>query len=340
MTFVRTGFDDEMMLRACELARIPNLSRDINPSVGAVVVNLAGEVIGQGWHQGSGTDHAEVMALRDAGEYARGAVVYSTLEPCASRGKRGPCTDALIAAGVSRVVYGQSDPNEAMAGGGALLAEAGIEILSGIRATECAAMNASWTFAHNNGRPWVIWKTATTLDGFVAAQDGSSKWITGDLAREHVQKIRSQVGAIVTGTGTVLADDPSLTVKSLQAGNQPLRVIVGTRELPNTSNVFSDEAGTITFRADLVYVLEQLWIEHGIHKVLIEAGPGLSNAAWRNDVVDEVYWFIAPVLLGSGRSVVGDLGLDSLAQAHRFPDYELNRVGLDVVVHFTTRQGR
>lgn len=340
MTSTQREFDEEMMARACDLARIPNLVRDRNPRVGAIVVDLNGKVIGQGWHQGSGTDHAEVVALREAGALAKGATIYSTLEPCSATGKRGPCTQALLDAGVSRVIFGQSDPNVAMSGGAAILKSAGITVVGDVLGAECTALNQSWTFAHMHGRPWVIWKTATSLDGFVAADDGSSKWITSDDARDCVQDIRANVGAIVTGTGTALDDDPLLTVRTLPAHDQPLRVVVGSRELPGHLQLMQPEPQALTLDMDLSDALGELWNSHGIHCVLIEAGPGLSTAAWSKDLVDEVYWFMAPVLLGSGRSVTGPIGVHTLVDARRFPEYELNRVGLDLVVHFTTRQDK
>jgi len=338
MTSTQREFDDEMILRACDLARNSDLTRDLNPHVGAVVADADGNLIGQGWHQGSGSDHAEVVALREAGDRAKGATVYSTLEPCASTGKRGPCTQALIDAGVARVVFGQRDPNSAMSGGARILEDAGISVTGDVQSAACASLNTSWTFAHTNGRPWVIWKTATSLDGFIAAEDGTSQWITSDESREKVQEIRARVGAIVTGTGTALADDPLLTVRAHANAEQPLRVIVGTRDLPNNLKLFSTEPPAISLKLDLSEALSTLWSDHGIHQVLLEAGPGLSNAAWSQDIVDEVYWFIAPVMLGSGRSVTGPIGIQTLAQARRFPEYQLNRVGLDLVMHFTTRQ--
>ncbi len=340
MTSTQREFDEAMIDRACDLARTPNLVRDVNPYVGAVVVDADGQIVGHGWHKGAGTDHAEVVALREAGDRARGATVYSTLEPCASTGKRGPCTQALIDAGVSRVVFGQRDPNVSMAGGAAVLESAGIIVHGDVQVDLCSSLNASWTFAHTHNRPWVIWKTATSLDGFIAAEDGSSKWITSDDARAKVQEIRAGVGAIVTGTGTALVDDPLLTVRAHSPQDQPLRVVVGMRDLPESLNLFSTEPRAVSLKQDLADALTTLWQEHGVHCVLLEAGPGLSTAAWEQDLVDEVYWFMAPVILGSGRSVTGPLGIHQLSEAHRFPEYQVNRVGLDLVIHFTTRQDR
>ena len=328
---------DIHMARALELARSVDLSRDVNPHVGAVVVDSDGTVVGEGWHRGSGTKHAEVNAVEAAGERAKGATVYVTLEPCNGTGRQGPCTQALIDAGVTRVVYGQQDPNIEMAGGTAVLRTAGIDVVSGVLADECRALNATWTFAHANARPWVKWKTATTLDGFIAATDGTSKWITGELARAEVQNIRRSVGAIVTGTGTVLADNPAMTVRELPEDQQPLRVIVGSRHIPDDFQIMTGANPAITVDADLASVLASLWQERKIHSVLIEAGSSLSTSAWSAGVVDEVFWFQAPVIMGTGIPALTDIDISTMAQVRRFTELDVHRVGLDLLIHFVTR---
>ena len=328
---------DVHMSRAIELASKVDLARDTNPTVGAVIVDASGIVVGEGWHHGSGTEHAEVMAIAQAGAKAVGATLYCTLEPCNAQGKTGPCAQAVIAAGITKVVIGQPDPHQAMSGGIETLQSAGIEVQVGSMQAEAVELNASWNFAQNNNRPWVIWKTATTLDGFVAAEDGTSKWITGEPARDRVQEIRASVGAIVTGTGTVLVDDPLLTVRSLSAEQQPLRVIVGDRELPETAQIFAGDNPAIRMTGDVVKVITDLWQIHGIHKVLVEAGSKVSQSLWSANLVDEVYWFQAPMILGSGKPAIGSFGVESLANASRFPEYQVDRVGLDLLVHFKTR---
>jgi diaminohydroxyphosphoribosylaminopyrimidine deaminase/5-amino-6-(5-phosphoribosylamino)uracil reductase len=325
------------MARAIELASKVDLSRDINPTVGAVIVDASGTVVGEGWHNGSGTDHAEVMAIAQAGSKAVGATLYCTLEPCNAQGKTGPCAQAVIAAGITKVVIGQADPHQAMSGGVKTLQGAGIEVEVGLMQDAAKAINASWNFAQENNRPWVIWKTATTLDGFVAAEDGTSKWITGEPARERVQEIRASVGAILTGTGTVLADDPLLTVRALPDAQQQLRVIVGDRELPASAQIFSGATPAIRMAGDLAKVITELWQLRGVHKVLVEAGSHVSQSLWSANLVDEVYWFQAPVILGSGKPAIGSFGVNTLANAPRFPEYQVDRVGLDLLVHFTTR---
>jgi diaminohydroxyphosphoribosylaminopyrimidine deaminase/5-amino-6-(5-phosphoribosylamino)uracil reductase len=325
------------MSRAIELASKVDLSRDINPTVGAVIVDASGTVVGEGWHNGSGTDHAEVMAIAQAGAKAVGATLYCTLEPCNAQGKTGPCAQAVIAAGITKVVIAQVDPHQVMSGGVKTLQAAGIEVEVGLLQDSAIALNTSWNFAQENNRPWVIWKTATTLDGFVAAEDGSSKWITGEPARERVQEIRASVGAILTGTGTVLADDPLLTVRALPDDQQPLRVIVGDRELPSSAQIFTGTNPAIRMAGDLSKVITELWQEHGVHKVLVEAGSHVSQSLWSANLVDEVYWFQAPMILGSGKPAIGSFGVNTLANASRFPEYQVDRVGLDLLVHFTTR---
>lgn len=326
------------MAQALELAKSVDLARDVNPTVGSVIVSESGEVIATGVHHGSGTDHAEASALKVAGERARGATAYVTLEPCSGTGKRPPCVDALISAGVARVVYGQSDPNPKMSGGAQLLQDAGIEVISGVLPDECAELNHSWTFAQQTGRPWVVWKTATTLDGFISIADSDSQWITGEPAREKVQEIRATVGAIVTGTGTVLADNPQLTVRTLSESEQPLRVVVGTRAIPEDAVVLQGAKPAICTSDDLKTVITNLWLEHGIHRVLVEAGAGLSTSLWQEHLVDEVFWFQAPTIGGRGIKVLGDIGVKSAVDIRRFSQIAVNRVGLDVLLHFKARQ--
>jgi diaminohydroxyphosphoribosylaminopyrimidine deaminase/5-amino-6-(5-phosphoribosylamino)uracil reductase len=325
------------MSRAIELAKSADLARDTNPVVGAVVIDSAGNIVGEGFHNGSGSAHAEVVAISQGGDKLKGATLYCTLEPCNAQGKTGPCVQAIIAAGIVKVVIAQQDPNFAMSGGAQTLITAGITVEFDVMAQQARELNASWNFAQENNRPWVIWKTATSLDGFISATDGTSRWITGEPARERVQEIRATVGAIVTGTGTVLADDPLLTVRSLRAEDQPLRVIVGDREIPKTAKIFTGPQPAIRINGDLSEVITALWQEHKIHKVLVEAGSAIAHSLWSAQLVDEVYWFQAPIIMGAGTPAVGSFGVNTLATAPRFPEYQLDRVGLDLLIHFKTR---
>ncbi|MBU6347497.1 MAG: bifunctional diaminohydroxyphosphoribosylaminopyrimidine deaminase/5-amino-6-(5-phosphoribosylamino)uracil reductase RibD [Actinomycetales bacterium] len=327
--------DAQFMRQAIELAAQVDLARDVNPRVGAVIVSADGAVVSTGIHQGSGTDHAEAVAVAAAGDQARGATVYVTLEPCAGTGKRPPCVNALIAAQVATVVYGQADPNQQMAGGAKLLTEAGIEVRS-VLSDECTDLNPSWTFAHKNGRPWVVWKTATTLDGFISVAGSPSPWITGEAARADVQALRRTVGAIVTGTGTVLADDPLLTVRELPDHDQPLRVIVGSRPIPETSSILQSANPAIRVSGGLAETITNLWHDRGIHRVLVEAGQGISTSLWQAELVDEVYWYQAPTIGAAGIKVLGDIAVKNVTDLPRFSQIAVNRVGLDVLMHFTT----
>lgn len=280
-----------------------------NPRVGCVLLTADGNEIAVGTHRGAGTAHAEVDALTQAGEAARGATAVVTLEPCHHTGRTGPCTAALIEAGVSRVVFGQIDPNRAASGGYRALTDAGVDVEGGVLAQEAADLNEEWTFAITAGRPFVTWKYAATLDGLSAAPDGTSKWITGEEARRDVQKFRAGVDAIVAGTGAVLGDDPRLTVRDadglpLAYEHQALRVVVGGSTIPSYFRVFDRLAPTVVIESrDPVEVLAQL-TEREIRHVWLEGGPRLAGAFWNAGLIDRVIGYIAPAMLGSGRAAL------------------------------------
>ncbi len=311
---------------------------DPNPRVGAVVVSPTGQVLGEGWHHGAGTPHAEVEALRAAGSSARGATAYVSLEPCNHTGRTGPCADALITAGVARVVYAQPDPNPAAAGGAATLRSAGVEVLGGVLAEEAIQANLVWTRAIRLGRPYVTWKVAATLDGRTAASDGTSQWITSPEARADVHRLRSECDAIVVGTGTALADDPRLTVRDTDgrlAARQPLRVVLGDRTVPATARLHSDEADTVFVAGhDPRAALDALH-RSGIRHVWLEGGATLAAAFLREGMVDEIIAYLAPTLLGAGRPLVGDLGIGTLADAVHLEFTEAVRLGADVRLTLT-----
>ncbi len=312
-----------------------------NPRVGSVIVDEAGTVIGVGHHNGAGTPHAEVVALGEAGGRARGATAYVSLEPCAHHGRTPPCAQALLHAGVARVVYAVADPDARAAGGARWLAQHGVQV-DHIQIPEAEAVVQHWAFAVRARRPWVTWKFAATLDGRVAASDGSSAWVTGDEARADVHALRSRCGAIMVGTGTVLADNPTLTARredgSLYA-DQPLRVVVGRRDLPAKAHLNAlDETDSsipsvlrpLHLRThEVTEVLSELHTR-GVHRVLLEGGPTLSSALWRAGCVDEVVAYLAPALLGSGASAVGDLGITSMAGIARLDIVEASPVGSDL----------
>jgi diaminohydroxyphosphoribosylaminopyrimidine deaminase/5-amino-6-(5-phosphoribosylamino)uracil reductase len=302
-----------------------------NPKVGCVILDRQGRVVGEGYHRGAGRPHAEVEALRDAGPAARGATAVVTLEPCNHHGRTGPCSEALIAAGVARVVVGRRDPNPEAAGGIAALRDAGIEVEVAEEHAPLADLNRYWEIAVRTGRPAVVWKAAATLDGKVAAVDGTSRWITGSQAREEVHRLRAQVDAVMVGTGTALADDPRLTVRTgAGAAHQPLRVVVGSRSLPPAAHLHDGSAPTLHIPDhDPEVVLQRLWDE-GVRSVLLEGGPRLAGAFLAADLVDCIVWFAAPKLLGSGFSAVADLGIATLTGARSFALQGVRAIGQDV----------
>ncbi|GAA2478344.1 bifunctional diaminohydroxyphosphoribosylaminopyrimidine deaminase/5-amino-6-(5-phosphoribosylamino)uracil reductase RibD [Terrabacter carboxydivorans] len=309
---------------------------DPNPRVGCVLVAPDGTVVGEGFHHGAGTPHAEIEALREAGDAARGATAYVTLEPCSHTGRTGPCADALVEAGVARVVFAQSDPNPDAAGGAERLHAAGVHVTGGVLADEAAAVNERWARTVELGRPLVTWKLASTLDGRSAAADGSSQWITGEAARADVHLLRATRDAVLVGTGTVLADDPRLTVRmpgGELAPDQPLRAVMGLREVPPVARLH-DAPGSVVHLAtrDPREALDLLW-HRGVRDVWLEGGPTLAAAVLRAGLVDDVYAYVAPALLGAGRLAVDDLGIRSISDVRRLGLVDVAVVGGDVRIH-------
>ncbi|WP_240200674.1 bifunctional diaminohydroxyphosphoribosylaminopyrimidine deaminase/5-amino-6-(5-phosphoribosylamino)uracil reductase RibD [Cellulosimicrobium cellulans] len=359
----RTLTIDAAMARALELAaRGP--AHGPNPRVGCVLLGPAPDgraapdgaspesldphprrVLAEGYHRGAGTPHAEAAALADARERGvdvAGATAVVTLEPCAHTGRTGPCADALVAAGVAEVVLAVDDPNPVASGGAHRLRAAGVRVVRGLRAAEGEELLRVWLTSVHRGTPYVTLKTATTLDGYVAAEDGTSRWITGPAAREHAHRVRAEVDAILVGTGTLLTDDPALTARVLAhhdaAGDgrllehQPLRVVVGLRGIPPSARV-RGEGGELVhlLTRDVGEVLGRL-AEREVRHVLVEGGPTLATAFLAAGAVDELHAYVAPVLLGSGRRAVDGLGVATIADAHRFRTVEVRRVGDDALV--------
>jgi len=323
--------DEGHLRRALELARRGSPT-DVNPLVGAVVTDAAGAVVGEGYHRGAGTPHAEIEALRAAGPAARGGTVYVSLEPCCHTGRTGPCVGALVDAGVTRVVFGQADPNPVAAGGGSMLEEAGVRVRAGVLAAEAIELNRTWTHRMLTGRPFVTWKFAATLDGRSAARDGTSRWITGPEARADVHALRGQCGAVIVGTGTVLADDPQLTVRGPNGPTtvQPLRVVMGRRPMPSQAHVLDGAAPTLVVEShDLREALEEL-ARRGTHHALLEGGPTLAGAFLKAGLVDGVVAYLAPAMLGAGPPAVGELGIGTITDALRLTITDVTMVGTDV----------
>lgn len=329
------GPDLGPMRRALELAAL-GPSRDVNPQVGCVILSPDGVVIAEGWHRGLGTAHAEVDALsKVTPAETRGATAVVTLEPCNHSGRTGPCSVALIDAGIARVVYAVSDPNPTASGGGQRLRDAGVEVTGGVLAHEVEEALLPWLTTQRFGRPFVTLKWASSLDGRVAAADGSSQWITGAAARAHVHAQRANADAILVGTGTVLSDDPSLTARDETGAllaDQPIPVVIGTRDLPASARVHDHPRTLIaTHSRDLDAALRALYAE-GIRKVLVEGGPTLASAFVMAGLVDEYLVYFAPKLLGGPRLALDDLGVATLSEARGLTIVNVERLGDDILV--------
>jgi diaminohydroxyphosphoribosylaminopyrimidine deaminase / 5-amino-6-(5-phosphoribosylamino)uracil reductase len=351
-----TADDHHWMAHALRLAARGAYTTRPNPMVGCVLVR-DGEAVGEGWHQRKGGPHAEVFALRAAGERARGATAYVTLEPCAHFGSTPPCADALVAAGVARVVAAMADPFPQVNGGGfARLREAGIEVADGLLQAQARALNLGFLSRIERGRPWLRLKYGASLDGRTALASGESKWITGDAARADVQRWRARASAILTGAGTVLADDPSLTVR-LDTPDEvvaPLRVVLDrTLRALAPAKVRDGAAPTLYLHApdvvapvldgaefavvplqagrlDLAAVLALLG-ERGINEIQVEAGAELGGALLKAGLVDELLLYQAPVLLGGdARGLLDGLGIDRMAQRLALRWHDVRQVGDDL----------
>ncbi|RYV50725.1 bifunctional diaminohydroxyphosphoribosylaminopyrimidine deaminase/5-amino-6-(5-phosphoribosylamino)uracil reductase RibD [Pengzhenrongella frigida] len=336
------------MDRALELAR-RGPAFGPNPRVGCVLLGapdrgLTGPVDGdlrvlaEGWHEGAGTAHAEAAALASAfgaGVDVRGATAVVTLEPCNHTGRTGPCAQALLDAGIARVVVAVPDPNPQAAGGAEHLRTGGVDVAVGVGQAQGRALLQHWLAAVDRARPFVTLKLAVSIDGRIAAADGSSRWITSEVARQHAHGLRAEVDAIAVGTGTVAADDPSLTARNAAGGltgHQPLRVVVGHREVPAGARLRGPGGELVHLRThDVAAVLAALH-EREVRHLLVEGGPMLATAFLRGGFVDELYTYVAPVLLGTGLTAVGDLGVGSIGEALRFVPREPVPLGPDVLI--------
>lgn len=335
-----TGTLDETaaMRRALRVAL--NGPRGLNPQVGAVILAADGSLLAEGWHRGVGTAHAEVDAMAQLGaDQLRGSTAVVTLEPCNHTGRTGPCAQALIDAGVARVIYAVDDPGAVSGGGAARLRRAGVDVESGVLRDEGLSVLDSWLTVQRLGRPHVTVKWAQSLDGRAAAADGSSRWITGAEARLDVHRRRADADAIVVGTGTVLADDPALTARS-GAGDllsrQPQPIVLGTRPVPETAQVRTHPRTMLQRPGnDLRALLAELR-ERGIQRVFVEGGPTLAASFLREGLVDEMLVYVAPLLIGAGavadHPAVGAIGVETIGQARRLSLSALHRLGEDLLL--------
>ncbi len=345
--------EDEAMRRAIALAGRGLGTTSPNPVVGCLLLDADGEVVGEGFHAYTGGPHAEIVALAQAGVRARGGTAVVTLEPCNHTGRTGPCSEALIAAGVERVVIAVDDPTPVASGGAVTLRAAGVQVKTGVRRADAEQGNIAWLTAVRRGRPYVIWKFAATLDGRSAAADGTSQWITSAPARTDVHTLRSTVDAIVAGVGTVVADDPQLTVRDLKDGTlaikQPLRVVVDSAgRTPEKARVRDAAAPTwiVTTRevgtgpdgrVDLSALLAALF-GRGVRAVLLEGGPTLAGAFLAAGLVDQVIGYVAPKLLGAGKSALVDAGVGSIGDAIELDLTDIAQIGPDLRFTASLRQ--
>lgn len=310
-----------------------------NPPVGAVILDADGAVVGVGGTEPAGGDHAEVLALRRAGQLAVGGTAVVTLEPCNHYGRTPPCVNALLDAKVGAVVYAVADPNPAAAGGAARLTEAGVQVTAGVLADEVAGGPLrEWLHKQRTGLPHVTWKYASSVDGRSAAADGTSQWISSEASRLDLHRRRGAADAIVVGTGTVLADDPALTARlpdGSLADRQPLRVVVGMREIPAEAKVLNDDSRTMVIRThDPMEVIKAL---SDRTDVLVEGGPTLAGAFLRAGVVNRILAYVAPMLLGGPVSAVDDVGVLTIARALRWQFDGVDRVGPDLLLSLVPR---
>ncbi|HLR94491.1 MAG TPA: bifunctional diaminohydroxyphosphoribosylaminopyrimidine deaminase/5-amino-6-(5-phosphoribosylamino)uracil reductase RibD [Jiangellaceae bacterium] len=340
------------MRRAIAHARRGSLTTPPNPDVGCIVLDSDGQIAGEGYHERAGQPHAEVHALSAAGDRARGGTAVVSLEPCNHTGRTEPCVQALVGAGVARVVYAVADPDPVAAGGGAALRSHGVDVEGSVLEAEASQANARWLLPLRQHRPFVVWKVATTLDGRTAAVDGTSRWITGPQARAEVHQLRRAVDTVVVGVGTVVADDPQLTARD-EDGNprprehQPLRVVVDTQgRTPRGSRVLDETAPTWVATSaevgggvdgvDLSALLARLYEQRRSY-VLLEGGASLAAAFWRSGLVDRTVAYLAPALLGAGAPALADIGITTIDDIVRLEHSEFTTAGADICLTATRR---
>jgi diaminohydroxyphosphoribosylaminopyrimidine deaminase/5-amino-6-(5-phosphoribosylamino)uracil reductase len=309
-----------------------------NPNVAAAIYSAQGELISDGFHdRTTSLDHAEVVALKKAGDTARGATMVISLEPCAHTGATPPCVDAIIAAGITHVIYAVNDPNPIAAGGAQKLRDAGIKV-EFVPSEQLEFAQRAWLRKETVGRPLMIWKVATTIDSKVAASDGTSQWISGPESRADVQKLRAQSDAILIGTNTALVDNPHLIPKGHAA--RPVRIISGEQVVPPTHKVFDDEARTILVKSKSLPELMGVLKDEKFNRVLVEAGPTLGSALMASGNIDELIVYQAPKILGAGKEFVSHLGISTLADHIQLELISSVVMGTDIKSHYRIVKGR
>ncbi len=299
-----------------------------NPNVSAAIYGVDGSLISDGAHNRLiSPDHAEVVAIEKAGSAARGATIVVSLEPCNHTGNTGPCVDAIIDAGIAKVIYAVADPNPVAAGGANRLRDAGVEV-EYIPSRELEAAQGAWLHRIATGRPYFIWKVAATLDGRIAASDGTSQWISSTQSRDDVQILRAQSDAILIGTGTALADNPTLRPR-IEGAPTPIRIVMGTRDVPADFNLHDGKSQTVFLKShstdELLKALDYL----PVNQVLVEAGPELGSALFKAGIIDEIVLYQAPILLGSGKSWLEDIGVTTIKDAYSLSAPSVTACGPD-----------
>jgi diaminohydroxyphosphoribosylaminopyrimidine deaminase/5-amino-6-(5-phosphoribosylamino)uracil reductase len=306
-----------------------------NPNVSAAIYAADGSLIADGFHNRKvSIDHAEVVALKKAGSAARGATMVVSLEPCAHTGTTPPCVQAIVDAGIAKVIYAVADPNPVAAGGAQKLTDAGI-VVEHRESADLEFVQRAWLHKERTGRPLMIWKVATTLDSKVAASDGTSQWITGPESREDVQELRAQSDAILIGTNTALVDNPHLIPRGHEA--RPVRVICGEQEVPATNKVFDDEARTVLVKSKSIPELIKVLSDEGFNQVLVEAGPTLGSALMASGKIDELIVYQAPKMLGAGKEFVSHLGISTLNDHLKLELLGVQPFGSDIKSHYLVK---
>jgi diaminohydroxyphosphoribosylaminopyrimidine deaminase/5-amino-6-(5-phosphoribosylamino)uracil reductase len=326
---------DEMLNIADAYSHLASLSLSAlgksapNPNVAAAIYAADGSLIADGAHNRQiSTDHAEVVALKKAGAAARGATIVVSLEPCNHTGTTGPCVDAIIEAGIARVIYAVKDPNSVAAGGADRLKSAGVAV-EFVASNELRDAQGGWLHRIATGRPYFIWKVATTLDGRIAAIDGTSQWISSEESRADVQMLRAQSDAILIGTGTALADNPMLRPR-IDGASNPLRIVMGGRDVPADFNLNDGGSQTIFLKSHSVDELYKALDYLPVNQVLVEAGPTLGSALFAAGVIDEVVVYQAPKALGSGRTWLEEIGVATINDAAHFELLSAEQIGVDM----------
>jgi len=325
-------FIDAAYAHLCSLSRAGLGVSTPNPNVSAAIYSADEKLIADGFHNRTNSvDHAEVIALKKAGAAARGAILVVSLEPCAHTGTTPPCVDAIIEAGIAKVIYAVADPNPIAAGGAQKLKDAGI-VVEHCESAELEFVQRAWLHKERTGRPLMVWKVATTLDSKVAASDGTSQWITGPESREDVQELRAQSDAILIGTNTALVDNPHLIPRGHAA--RPVRIVCGEQTVPPTHRIFDGEARTISVKSKSIPELIKVLSDEGFNQVLVEAGPTLGSALMASGKIDELIMYQAPKMLGAGKEFVSHLGISTLEDHMELELLSVAQFGGDIKSHY------